>query len=170
MYIDGHWIAAADGTSFNISNPANGDLIGTLPNGGRDDAEHAISAAARAFPAGAARTAHERSAILYRAWQLMLERKMTLAELMTREQGKPLKAAQNEVQYAAEFLIWFAEEAKRVYGESIPSARADQRFLGLSSGGRRRRCNHAVELPSIDDYSKDRTCACCRLYRRAETC
>lgn len=129
MYIDGHWIAAADGTSFNISNPANGDLIGTLPNGGRDDAEHAIAAAARAFPSWAARTAHERSAILYRAWQLMLERKMTLAELMTREQGKPLKAAQNEVQYAAEFLIWFAEEAKRVYGESIPSARADQRFL-----------------------------------------
>lgn len=129
MYIDGHWIAAVDGTSFNISNPANGDLIGTLPNGGRDDAEHAIAAAARAFPSWAARTAHERSAILYRAWQLMLERKMTLAELMTREQGKPLKAAQNEVQYAAEFLIWFAEEAKRVYGESIPSARADQRFL-----------------------------------------
>lgn len=129
MYIDGHWIAAADGTSFNTSNPANGDLIGTLPNGGRDDAEHAIAAAARAFPSWAARTAHERSAILYRAWQLMLERKMALAELMTREQGKPLKAAQNEVQYAADFLIWFAEEAKRVYGESIPSARADQRFL-----------------------------------------
>lgn len=129
MYIDGQWIAATDGASFNISNPANGDLIGTIPNGGRDDAEHAVAAAARAFPSWAARTAHERSAILYKAWQLMLERKVTLAELMTREQGKPLKAAQNEVQYAADFLIWFAEEAKRVYGESIPSARADQRFL-----------------------------------------
>lgn len=129
MYIDGMWIAAAGGSSFDISNPANGDLIGTIPDGGRDDAEHAVAAAARAFPSWAARTAYERSAILYKAWQLMLERKMQLAELMTREQGKPLKAAQNEVQYAADFLIWFAEEAKRVYGEGIPSARADQRFL-----------------------------------------
>ncbi|MCF8149382.1 MAG: NAD-dependent succinate-semialdehyde dehydrogenase [Burkholderiaceae bacterium] len=129
MYIDGNWLPAASGAIFESRNPATGEVIDTLPDGNREDAERAIAAAARAFPAWAARTAHERSAILYKAWTLMLERKAPLAELMTREQGKPLKAAQNEVQYAADFLLWFAEEAKRVYGESIPSARADQRFF-----------------------------------------
>ncbi|MEM7259283.1 MAG: NAD-dependent succinate-semialdehyde dehydrogenase, partial [Pseudomonadota bacterium] len=74
-------------------------------------------------------TSHHRSAILYRAWELMLSHKAELADLMTREQGKPLRAATNEVQYAADFLLWFAEEAKRLYGETIPSARADQRFM-----------------------------------------
>ena len=74
-------------------------------------------------------TAYARSAVLYRAHQLMLEQQRELAELMTREQGKPLKASMNEVKYAADFLLWFAEEAKRVYGETIPSARSDQRFL-----------------------------------------
>ncbi|MCF8197847.1 MAG: NAD-dependent succinate-semialdehyde dehydrogenase [Sulfuritalea sp.] len=129
MYIDGNWLAAASGATFDSRNPATGEILGTLPNGNGEDAERAIAAAARAFPAWATRTAHERSAILYKAWALMLERKAQLAELMTGEQGKPLKAAQNEVQYAADFLLWFAEEAKRVYGESIPSARADQRFF-----------------------------------------
>jgi succinate-semialdehyde dehydrogenase/glutarate-semialdehyde dehydrogenase len=129
MYIDGSWMAAASGSTFDSFNPATGESIGTLPDGGAEDAKYAVAVAARAFPAWAARTAYERSAILYKAWQLMLERKGQLAELMTREQGKPLKAAQNEVQYAADFLLWFAEEAKRIYGESIPSARADQRFL-----------------------------------------
>lgn len=129
MYIDGLWLAAADGSNFDVHNPATGELLGAVPDGGFVDAERAIIAATRAFPDWAARTAYQRSAILYKAWQLMVERKMHLAELMTREQGKPLKAAQNEVQYAADFLLWFAEEAKRVYGESIPSARADQRFF-----------------------------------------
>lgn len=129
MYIDGQWLDAASGATFAVRNPATGELLGTVPDGGQEDAERAVAAAARAFPAWAARTAHERSAILYKAWSLMLEQKAQLAELMTREQGKPLKAAQNEVQYAADFLLWFAEEAKRVYGESIPSARADQRFM-----------------------------------------
>lgn len=129
MYIDGNWLPAGSGATFDVRNPATGEIIGTIPDGNGEDAESAIAAAARAFPPWAARTAHERSAILYKAWALMLERKAPLAELMTREQGKPLKAAQNEIQYAADFLLWFAEEAKRVYGESIPSARADQRFF-----------------------------------------
>jgi succinate-semialdehyde dehydrogenase/glutarate-semialdehyde dehydrogenase len=129
MYIDGKWTNAVSGKSFDSFNPTSGELIGSLPDGGREDASLAIAAAARAFPTWAATTAYQRSAFLYRAWQLMIERKEALARIMTEEQGKPLKAARNEVQYAADFLLWFAEEAKRIYGEIIPSPRADQRFM-----------------------------------------
>jgi len=106
MFIDGHWLDSEK--TFNVVNPATGEV---------------------AFTSWSKTTAHQRSAILYRAWQLMLEHKSELAALMTSEQGKPLKAATNEVQYAADFLLWFAEEAKRTYGETIPSARPDQRFI-----------------------------------------
>lgn len=127
MYINGEWIQSS--RKFAVFNPANGQQIGEAVDGQRADASAAIDAATRALPAWSALTAYERSAMLYRAYQLMRERSGTLAELMTREQGKPLKAALNEVRYAADFLLWFAEEAKRIYGEIIPSARSDQRFL-----------------------------------------
>ena len=90
---------------------------------------NAVAAAESAFQAWSKTTAYDRLAILTRCHTLMMERQRTLAELMTSEQGKPLKAAMNEVKYAADFLLWFAEEAKRIYGETIPSARSDQRFL-----------------------------------------
>lgn len=127
MYINGEWIQSPQ--NFPVFNPANGEEIGRAQDGQRSDARTAIEAAAAAQPAWAALTAYERSSLLYRAHQLMMERRPALAELMTREQGKPLKAALNEVKYAADFLLWFAEEAKRVYGETIPSARSDQRFM-----------------------------------------
>jgi succinate-semialdehyde dehydrogenase/glutarate-semialdehyde dehydrogenase len=127
MYINGEWIQSTD--TFSVSNPANGEQIGEVADGRREDAIAAIDAAAAALPGWSSATAYERSARLYRAHQLMMERRPALAELMTREQGKPLKAALNEVKYAADFLLWFAEEAKRIYGETIPSARSDQRFL-----------------------------------------
>src|SRR5690606_39081598 len=91
----------------------------------------AIDAAHAAFPGWAGLTAYQRSDYLYRAWKLMLERKEELAQTMTREQGKPIRAARNEVQYGADFLLWYAEEAKRVYGETIPAPRGDQRFIVL---------------------------------------
>lgn len=127
MYINGEWLEAEG--RFPVFNPANGEQIGDVADGQRADAARAIDAAAAALPAWTALGAYERSAKLYRAYQLMMERRPVLAELMTREQGKPLKAALNEVKYAADFLLWFAEEAKRIYGEIIPSARSDQRFL-----------------------------------------
>ncbi len=127
MFIDGQWDQREK--RFAVLNPASGEQIGEVSDGDRNDAVRAINAAAGALPAWSATTSYQRSELLYRAHQLMLERQQILAELMTREQGKPLKAAMNEVKYAADFLLWFAEEAKRVYGESIPSARADQRFL-----------------------------------------
>ncbi|MEO3855863.1 NAD-dependent succinate-semialdehyde dehydrogenase [Acrocarpospora sp. B8E8] len=129
LYIDGAWRPSASGRRLAVHDPASGALIGWAGAGGAEDATAAVAAAATAFPGWAARTAYERSAYLYEAYRLMLERSEDLAKLMTTEQGKPLRAARAEVRYAADFLIWFAEEAKRMYGQTIPSARADQRFL-----------------------------------------
>jgi succinate-semialdehyde dehydrogenase / glutarate-semialdehyde dehydrogenase len=131
LYIAGEWREAASGKRFESRNPASGDVIGEVADGGVDDVRAAIDAAAEAFPSWADRTTYERSSFLYQAYQLMLERRDQLAKLMTEEQGKPIRMSRNEVGYAADFLLWFAEEAKRIYGETIPSARADQRFLVL---------------------------------------
>jgi len=127
MYINGSWIK--DRPDFIVTNPATGETIGRVPDCTAQDIEAAIAAADQAFRAWRKTTAHERSQLLYRAWELMIRQKRSLAELMTREQGKPLKASLNEVQYGADFLLWFAEEAKRMYGQIIPSARENQRFL-----------------------------------------
>ena len=102
MYINGEWRELAE--TFPVFNPANGEQIGEVADGGQSHAAEAIDAAAAALPAWSAATAYERSAALYRAHQLMMERQRQLAELMTREQGKPLKASTNEVKYAADFL------------------------------------------------------------------
>lgn len=131
MYINGEWQSAASGKTFVSSNPATGVVLDSVPDGERVDARRAIDAAAAALPHWRARTAYERAGVLIEAHRIMLERRDALAALMTREQGKPLRMASTEVGYAADFLLWFAEEAKRVYGEVIPSARADQRFLVL---------------------------------------
>lgn len=127
MYINGQWLT--DGPTFEVYNPATGTSIGSVIDVSEEQVLQAITAAEAAFPIWSQTTAYERSAILYRCYTLMMERQRELAELMTTEQGKPLKAAMNEVKYAADFLLWFAEEAKRIYGETIPSARSDQRFL-----------------------------------------
>jgi len=129
MYINGEWTAAKSGKMFDVVNPANGETIGQAPDGGQADAALAIQAAGEAFKTWSATTAYQRSAYLYDAYRIMMGRKEELAQLMTREQGKPLKAARNEVQYGADFLLWFAEEAKRVYGATIPAPRSDQRFI-----------------------------------------
>ena len=127
MFINGKWKESRQ--RFAVYNPATGEEIGQVADGSQSEANEAISAAHAAFSSWSTTTAYKRSAILYRAYQLMVERKEELAQLMTREQGKPLKAARHEVQYGADFLLWFAEEAKRVYGETIPSSRANQRFI-----------------------------------------
>src|SRR5215510_1019799 len=131
LYIDGEWRASESGRTFESTNPATGESLGEVADGTADDARAAIDAAARAFPAWSSLTAYERSAKLADAHRIMLERREELARTMTLEQGKPLRMARNEVGYAADFLAWFSEEAKRVYGETIPSSRADQRFLVL---------------------------------------
>jgi succinate-semialdehyde dehydrogenase/glutarate-semialdehyde dehydrogenase len=129
MYIDGEWRQAANGASFEVTNPATGEVIGKVPDGGREEALAAVAAADKAFASWSRLTAYQRSEFLYKAWSLMIERKEHLARTMTAEQGKPIRAARNEVQYGADFLLWYAEEAKRIYGETIPAPRGDQRFI-----------------------------------------
>jgi len=129
MYIDGQWTTAKSEAVFDVFNPATNEKIGEVPDEGREDAARAIDAAGRAFKSWSTLTAYQRSNYLYEAHRLMTERREQLARVMTEEQGKPLKAARNEVQYGADFLLWFAEEAKRIYGETIPAPRPNQRFI-----------------------------------------
>jgi len=129
MYIDGAWLEAD--RNFDVTNPADGSLLERVADGGAEQATQAVEAAHAAFAGWAGTTAYERAAILSRAHKIMLERRDELARTMTLEQGKPLRAATIEVGYGADFLSWFAEEAKRIEGRTIPSARRDQRFLAI---------------------------------------
>lgn len=132
MYIEGKWLDAVNKGIFPVFNPATGEKIADVPDGSRLDAVKAINAAEKAFNTWSALTAYQRSKYLYGAYEVMMDRKKDLARQMTEEQGKPLKAAMGEVQYAADFLLWYAEEVKRVYGTVIPAPRADQRFIVLN--------------------------------------
>ncbi len=122
LLIGGEWVEAASGRTFPVVNPATGETIGEVADAGRAETRQAIQAAARAFPDWAARPARERSEMLLKACRLMLEQREALARLMTTEQGKPLAEARGEIGYAAQFLEWYAGEAVRVYGETIPAS------------------------------------------------
>jgi succinate-semialdehyde dehydrogenase/glutarate-semialdehyde dehydrogenase len=128
-FIDGQWCDAQDATTQEIFNPANGANVGRVPNMGAAETRRAIAAATAAWPAWRARTAKERSSILKRWHALMLENADALAEILTLEQGKPLGEAKGEILYAASFIEWFAEEAKRIYGDTIPSHKGDARIV-----------------------------------------
>ena len=130
-FIHGEWRSARSGATIAIRNPANGTVVGEVPVMGATETREAIDAAAKAMPAWAKRTAKERAVILRRFAELMLANADDLAIIMTSEQGKPLAEAKGEVAYAASFLEWFAEEGKRVYGDVIPTFRADARLLVL---------------------------------------
>lgn len=119
-YIDGQWVAADSGKTQPVTNPATGEVIAQVPVMGAEETRRAVAAAKAAMKGWAARTAGERARILRRFFDLMLENQDELAELLTREQGKPLREAKGEIAYAASFIEWFAEEAKRTYGDVIP--------------------------------------------------
>lgn len=127
--IDGQWRDAPNGDVIAVTNPANGEQLGSVPKMGADETRQAIEAANRALPAWRALTAKERANILRRWFDLMLENQDDLARLMTLEQGKPLAEAKGEISYAASFIEWFAEEGKRIYGDTIPGHQADKRLL-----------------------------------------
>jgi succinate-semialdehyde dehydrogenase/glutarate-semialdehyde dehydrogenase len=127
MFINGQWITSKK--EFATFNPANGKEISAIPDGGKIEAEMAVASAHEAFKSWSVQTAYQRSSFLLTAHTLMMENLEHLARTMTQEQGKPIQAARNEVKYGADFLLWFAEEAKRVYGRTLPSPRGDQRFM-----------------------------------------
>lgn len=127
--INGRWRDASSKETLAVTNPANGQQLGSVPKMGAAETREAIDAAAGALPAWRALTAKERSAILRRWFELMMEHQDDLARLMTLEQGKPLAEAKGEISYAASFIEWFAEEGKRIYGDTIPGHQADKRLL-----------------------------------------
>ncbi len=130
-YIGGNWVDSAERGTVDVNNPATNEQLGVVPNLGADETRAAIEAAAGALDNWKARTAKERSAILRRFSGLMMEHQEDLAVLMTAEQGKPLAESRGEIAYAASFIEWFAEEAKRVYGDVIPGPLHDRRIIVL---------------------------------------
>tara|TARA_R110002110_G_scaffold211304_1_gene424033 strand:+ start:54857 stop:56326 length:1470 start_codon:yes stop_codon:yes gene_type:complete len=128
-FVGGAWIAADDGSTIEVFNPADGTSVGHVPDLKEAETERAIAAAKAAQPAWARRVAGERSAILRRWHDLVLAHKEPLAQILTMEQGKPLSEARGEITYGATFIEWFAEEAKRVYGETIPALKPDQKII-----------------------------------------
>lgn len=130
-WIAGRWTAAIDGRRVAIRNPANGTVVGEVPMMGAVETRTAIEAAAAALPSWSRKTAKERAAILRRFADLMIANTNDLAIIMTAEQGKPLAESKGEIAYAASFIEWFAEEGKRIYGDVIPTFRADSRVLVL---------------------------------------
>ena len=129
--INGAWIDQAQGATCEVGNPATGECLGTVPDLGADETNAAIDAAQAALPAWAKKTAKERAQILRRMYELMLQHQDDLARLLTAEQGKPLAEARGEIAYAASFLEWFGEEAKRMYGDLIPGHAVDKRIMVL---------------------------------------
>jgi succinate-semialdehyde dehydrogenase / glutarate-semialdehyde dehydrogenase len=130
-YIDGEWVDAYDRATVAVKDPASGETLGTVPKMGADETRRAIEAADRALPSWRAKTAKERAQILRKWFDLMMANQDDLATLMTAEQGKPLAEAKGEIAYAASFIEWFAEEGKRIYGDTIPSHGPDKRIVVL---------------------------------------
>lgn len=130
-YVDGKWLTSAVGDTFDVSNPATGELLGSVPMLGADETRGAIEAAELALSAWRSQTGKARSAIMMRLYDLIMEHQEDLAVLMTAEQGKPLAESRGEIAYAASFIQWFAEEAKRVYGDVIPGHQRDRRIVVL---------------------------------------
>lgn len=128
-YINGKWVQAQSGKVFSVYNPANGESLATVPDMGAKDTALAIQAAEAAWPEWRARTAKERANVLRRWFDLVMHHQEDLARLMTAEQGKPLAEARGEVAYGASFIEWFAEEAKRAYGDVIPGHGRDKRIV-----------------------------------------
>lgn len=128
-YLNGQWQGADSGTVIDVTNPATGVRIGTIPRMGANETRRAIEAAARALSAWRARTAKDRATILRHWFELMMAHQEDLAVIMTAEQGKPLAESKGEIAYAASFIEWFAEEGKRIYGDTIPGHTVDKRIV-----------------------------------------
>lgn len=128
-YFDGKWQNADNGKTIEVTNPATGEVIGTVPKMGAVETRRAIEAANKALPAWRAKTAKERAAIIRRWFDLLMQHQEDLALILTTEQGKPLAEAKGEIAYGASYLEWFAEEAKRIYGDTIPGHMTDKRVV-----------------------------------------
>ena len=127
--IDGQWLAAKDGATIEVSNPATGELLVAVPKMGEAETQTAIEAAERAFAQWKIKTAEQRANILHKWFELLMANQEDLAQIMTAEQGKPLAESRGEIAYAASYVQWFAEEARRIYGSTVPAPWADKRIV-----------------------------------------
>ena len=130
-FVAGEWVDADDGATFEVRNPARGDVIARVADLSRTEVKRAIEAAQAAMKDWAARTAKDRAKVMRRWFELMMENQDDLGTILTAEQGKPLPEGKGEIAYGASFIEWFGEEAKRVYGETIPGHMADKRITVL---------------------------------------
>ena len=175
-YVNGQWVDAASGRTTDVTNPATGEVIGTVPRMSGAETAGAIEAARVAQVEWAARTGKERHRVLLDWFNLVMANQEELAQILTREQGKPLAEARGEVGYGASFIEWFAEEAKRTYGDVIPGHQRDKRIhvsgggpprpaagpgtcsspsvAGAEAADRRGGGDYAVELPQRDDHAQ----------------
>ncbi|WP_142826053.1 NAD-dependent succinate-semialdehyde dehydrogenase [Planococcus soli] len=126
-YINGEWTETGDG-KIEVTNPATGEIVGSVPNGGEEEATAAVEAAAAAFPEWSKTTAYHRAELLMKWHDLLLEHKEEIGEILTKEMGKPLAEAIGEIEYSASFVSWFAEEGKRMYGRTIPASKEGKRI------------------------------------------
>lgn len=126
-YINGEWSTSGNGV-IDVMNPATGEKYGTIPNGGEEEATAAVEAASAAFGSWSKTTAYERAALLMKWHDLLMEHKEEVAEIMTKEMGKPLAESIGEIEYSASFISWFAEEGKRTYGRTIPATKEGKRI------------------------------------------
>jgi succinate-semialdehyde dehydrogenase/glutarate-semialdehyde dehydrogenase len=131
LYINGEWREAASGKTMEVTNPATGEVVATVAKGGADDAQAAIDAAQAAFASWSRLTAKERSAYLRKTADILRSRTEEIAKLITREMGKPLAEARGEIGLAIDYLDWYAEEAKRIYGDTIPASAPNKRLIVL---------------------------------------
>lgn len=129
QFINGEWVEALGGGRLPVYNPATGELVAEAAYGGAADAELAVQAAHEAFPSWSARTASERSALLYRWYRLIMNHQEQLAAILNAEMGKPLQEARGEIRYGADYVLWYAEEAKRVYGNTVPASSQNKRIV-----------------------------------------
>ncbi|HHR5902227.1 TPA: NAD-dependent succinate-semialdehyde dehydrogenase [Providencia alcalifaciens] len=130
-YINGQWVNAKDNSLFDVTNPANGEVIARVSNVGATETQQAIEAAEQALPAWRAKSAKERSQILNKWFRLMMENQKELAQILSTEQGKSINESMGEIAYGASFIEWFAEEGKRTYGETIPSPLPGRRLVTI---------------------------------------
>ncbi|MEO0910106.1 MAG: aldehyde dehydrogenase family protein, partial [Pseudomonadota bacterium] len=128
-FIGGEWIAADSGETFDVLNPATNEVIGTVPMSGKAETKRAIEAANEAFQSFKKTTAKERGEMLRRLHDEILKNQEALAQLLSAEQGKPIFEARGEVAMSAAYILWFGEEARRVYGDTIPSPWKDRRIM-----------------------------------------
>src|SRR5699024_60525 len=128
FYINGEWVNAFSGETYKVNNPATGETVAEVAYGNKKDAKIAIDAANNAFESWSETSAKDRSTYLYNLYKVMLENKEELAEAVTLEMGKPINESRGEVNIAAEYVLWYAEEAKRVYGELIPASTTNKRL------------------------------------------